>query len=81
MIKSETGLVEIKGDMDDVIFECNHLIRVLAEGHPELLSAVLYKHGDLLQEAVHKSDLCILRTIEDYIDHIEKIRKAVNDED
>ena len=80
MIKSEKGETVIRGELFDVILECHHLIRALVEGQPEIISAVLYKNADNLHRAIEKSDKTKLQAVENYIDHIEQVRKELNDE-
>lgn len=80
MIKSETGAVIVKGKLTDVIFECHHLIRAMIEEDPEIISAVIFKNADGLQDAIKKSNKCMLQIVEDYIDHIEQVRKGTEDE-
>ncbi len=81
MIKANKGTLEVRGDLTDVIFECHHLIRALIQEDPEIISAVIYKNADGLQDAIKKSDENMIKIVEDYIDHIERVRKETEDED
>lgn len=80
MIKSEKGEALVRGEVYDIIFECNRLIRMLTEVHPEIISAVIFKNADGLHRAIEKSDKDKLQAVEDYIDHIGQTRKELNDE-
>lgn len=81
MIKANKGTVEVRGDLTDVIFECHHLIRAMIQEDPEIISAVIYKNADGLQDAIKKSDENMVKIVEDYIDHIELMRKVSENED
>lgn len=81
MIKSEAGIVTINGNGLKVIFECDHLVRAFIEDNPEIIAAVVYKNNERLHEAISKCDAKKLQAIEDYIDHIQQIREALNNEE
>lgn len=80
MIKANKSTVEVRGDLTDVIFECHHLIMALIQEDPEIIVAVMYKNADGLQEAIKKCDFKMTKTVEDYIDHIELMRKVSENE-
>lgn len=80
MIKADKGTLIVNGELTDVIFECHHLIRAMIEEDPEIISAVIFKNADGLQDAIKKSNKHILQIVENYIDHIEQLRKDTEDE-
>ena len=81
MIKADKGTVIVSGELTDVKFECHHLIRAMIEEDPEIISAVIFKNADGLQDAIKKSNKDMLKIIEDYIEHIEHVRKECSDEE
>lgn len=81
MIKSETGLVTVKGNVLDIIFECHHLFNAFIEDNPEIIAAVVYKSSDSLHDAIEKCNPEKLSAIEKYIDHIEQVSEDIEDED
>lgn len=81
MIKAEEGEVRVNGAAFEVIFECDHLIKSLIEDSPELITAVFYKNSEALKGAMSRCNRSKLDFIEHYIDHIEQVRKELQNEE
>lgn len=81
MIKSETGIVTVNGNGLEIIFECDHLVRAFIEDNPEIIAAVVYKNSERLHDVISSCDPDKLKAVEEYLDHIEQVRKGLNDED
>lgn len=81
MIKSDAGIVEVKGNALEVIFECDHIVRAFIEDYPEIISAVVYKNGERLHDVISKCDPDKLQAINNYLDHIQQIREGLNNEE
>ena len=79
MIKSINGDTDIHGNTWELTFELHHLIRQLSVVCPEILSAVIYKDSNYLQNAIGLSDRKEAELVECIIDIIEEERSKLDD--